>query len=82
MREGGAAVPLLAIALLIFVGLDIYGLMSGRLYCSPFAFLPVLPALFVRPWFVGLTWGFIVIVLVDVVITAASGRGRRARYSR
>ena len=77
-----AAVPAVTTALLLFIGVDVYGLLTGQLKLSPFAFLPVLPALFVRPWPVGLLWGFVVIGSVDSVISAvmvwSSYRRRRS----
>ena len=74
-----ASVPTVTIALVIFVAIDLYGLFTGRLYCSPFALLPILPALFVRPWFIGLAWGFVVISSVDALIEAERSRGGRVR---
>lgn len=70
-----ASVPFLVIALLLFIAIDLFGLVSGRLGCSPFALAPLLPMLFVRPWFVGLTWGFVVIGGIDATISAVKFRG-------
>ena len=69
--------PLVVVALLIFVVIDVFGLATGRLKLSPFAFAPVLPALFIRPWPIGLVWGFVVIAGIDLVgCLVVMGRGR------
>ena len=69
--------PLVIIVLLVFVAIDVFGLVTGRLKLSPFAFAPVLPALFVRPWPIGLLWGFVVIAGIDLIGTLVTVRRYR-----
>lgn len=75
----GSAV-LVSLALVAFVAIDVYGLVAGRLGCGPGVLLPVVPALFVRPWLVGFLWGFVVLTCVDLFVVFKRRRSRRWMY--
>jgi hypothetical protein len=71
---------LVVVVLLIFVAIDVFGLLTGRLTLSPSAFAPVLAAFFVRPWPIGVLWGFVVIGGIDLIGTLVATRSYRGAY--
>jgi len=75
-----ASVPLalavVAVSLLLFVAIDVFGLLSGRLMFGPGVLLPLLPAIFVRPWPVGLLWGYLVFSGIDFIVSASRARAQ------
>lgn len=76
-----SAIGLIVPSLALFILMDLLGLLTGKLKMGPGAFLPVAPAMFVHPWYVGLLIGFVAIHSIEVLIILVFGailqRGHR-----
>ena len=57
---------LTVIALILFVVADGIAIATRQLKTGPGALFPIVPALFVKPWYVGLLWGFVLIWLIEI----------------
>jgi len=61
---------LIWVVLILFIIVHLIGLFSGALRFGIGLLLPIIPVLFIRPWYKGLLVGFIIISAVTFIITA------------
>ena len=70
---GGAHIALLIASLGIFIVIDIVGLITGELKLTPFIGAPVIAALFIMPWYIGLLIGYLILKVINLIITVVFG---------
>jgi len=70
---GGAHTVLLIVSLGLFIVIDLFGLITGELKLTPFVGAPVIPALFIMPWYIGLLIGYLSLKLINLLITTVFG---------
>lgn len=74
-----ASSVLVVLSLIAFVIMDVFGVVSGHLKPGCGLFLPLAPALFVRPWPVGLLWGFVAFSAFELASLGVAAIAYRAR---